>query len=64
MRAVGTRIPNRQNDVSRQLMLDIQVVLLNHALLEIEILRNDGARECVIGGGARMGVRADVRNTR
>ncbi len=47
MGAVGARIPHCQNNIARHLVLDIQVVLLNHALLEIEILSNDRPLESV-----------------
>src|ERR1700682_1591816 len=43
--AARSRIPRSQHDVARQLMLDVQVELLNHALLEVEILRLDSAKE-------------------
>ena len=47
VRAVGTCVPRSQNDIPRHLAFNIQVVLLNHALLEITILREDTSRESI-----------------
>ena len=45
MRSARTGVASRHHDVSRNLLLDVDVKLLNPALLEVRILRPDGAGE-------------------
>ena len=47
--------PSGQHDVAGQLMLDVQVELLHHALFEVEILRlKVPGNVCRVGGGEVM----------
>ena len=39
VRTLGTGISGGQDNVARELVLDVQVVLLDHALLEVKVLR-------------------------
>src|ERR1700690_1864515 len=51
--ATRSRISGGEHDVAWQLMLDVQVELLNHALLEVEILRLDRPKEVADAWRAR-----------
>ena len=44
--AARTRISHGHHDIARQFLFDVEVELLHSALLEIEILRLNGSREC------------------
>ena len=45
MVAAGARIPCSQDDVAGQLLLDVHVKLLHHALLEVQVLVETRALE-------------------
>src|SRR5580704_15588283 len=44
MRTAGTSVPHRQHHISRQLALDVQIELLNHALFTLAVPSLDGSR--------------------
>src|SRR5205807_5023599 len=43
--AAGSRVANRKNHLSWQLVFQVDVVLLNDSLLEVEVLRKDVSAE-------------------